>query len=66
MINLDLNETKCLLKLLYLMKGEVVEDMFQTDDPIAKENLEKKQVLLIRIIKKLEQEVDYKRGWGYE
>lgn len=53
-VQLHYEEIKYLLPQLYKLKGDIVEKMFQTDEPNKKNDLNEQQKMLISIIKELE------------
>ena len=53
-VELRREEMKYMVKHLYKLKGDIVEEMFQTDDPNKKQDLNEQQKMLINIIKELE------------
>ena len=53
-VELRREEMKYMVKHLYKLKGDIVEEMFQTDDLNKKQDLNEQQKMLINIIKELE------------
>lgn len=57
-VKLRWDEIQYLLKVLYKIKGDVVEASFQTDDKVKKNRLRGEQKMLIHIIQNLENSHD--------